>query len=143
MASPHFYPTYGGAQNRYRQYIPGFMQRGLDVRLLTGTPLPDERSELDAELGWYELEPGERTPPSLLDGAPLERIRLPDNKSSQRTSIFYGGASSTLLMVMLSDPHILFDDFISSNSLSRSWNSRFFLNVSACVIINDEFILRR
>ena len=76
LASPHFYPTYGGAQNRYRQYIPGFTDRGLDVRLLTGTPLPEERSESDAQLAWYDVEPGKYLPPTVLSGVPRERIRL-------------------------------------------------------------------
>jgi len=89
LASPHFYPTYGGAQNRYRQYIPGFSARGLDVHLLTGTPLPQERSEGDAELGWYDARPGKYLPTTSLGGIPLERIRLPDGKGRARTSIYY------------------------------------------------------
>jgi glycosyltransferase involved in cell wall biosynthesis len=93
LASPHFYPTYGGAQNRYRQYIPGFTARGLDVQLLTGTPLPAERSEADAQLGWYEVESGNYLPTTELAGVPLERIRLPDTKSPRRTQIYYDALS--------------------------------------------------
>jgi glycosyltransferase involved in cell wall biosynthesis len=89
LASPHFYPTYGGAQNRYRKYIPGLVARGLDVHLLTATPLLDERHEIDSQLGWYEAQPGQYLPTSELDGVPLERIRLPDGKGRQRTSIYY------------------------------------------------------
>ncbi len=89
LTSPHFYPTYGGAQNRYRGYIPGFIGRGLDVRVLTGTPMLKERNELDAALDWYDASPGTFLPATSLDGAPLERVRLPDGKGPRRISIYY------------------------------------------------------
>lgn len=89
LTSPHFYPTYGGAQNRYRSYIKGFLQRGLDVRVMTGTPQIGERSESDTEIDWYQAEPGSWLPQTVLDGAPLERIRLPDSKKRARTTIYY------------------------------------------------------
>jgi len=89
LTSPHFYPTYGGAQNRYRSYIPGLMERNLDVRVMTGTPQIQERSEADTQADWYDAAPGTWLPPIELDGAPLERIRLPDHKNRQRTQIYY------------------------------------------------------
>lgn len=89
MASPHFYPTYGGAQNRYRSYIPGLLARNLDVRVMTGTPQIGERSESDTDANWYEAEPGTWLPETVLDGAPLERVRLPDGKGGERTRIYY------------------------------------------------------
>lgn len=89
LTSPHFYPTYGGAQSRYRRYIPGLLARGLDVQILTGTPQLDERSESDAGAEWYREEPGTWLPRAELDGAPLERVRLPDHKGRIRTQIYY------------------------------------------------------
>jgi len=65
------------------------VDRALDVQVLTGTPLPEERSEADTSLDWYDTEPGHYLPTSSLDGIPLERIRLPDAKGRLRTSIFY------------------------------------------------------
>jgi glycosyltransferase involved in cell wall biosynthesis len=65
------------------------VDRALDVQVLTGTPLLEERSEADTSLGWYNAEPGHYLPTSSLDGIPLERIRLPDGKGRLRTSIFY------------------------------------------------------
>ena len=58
---------------------------------MTGTPQLQERSESDTEVDWYEAEPGCWLPQTILDGAPLERIRLPDSKSSARTRIYYDG----------------------------------------------------
>jgi glycosyltransferase involved in cell wall biosynthesis len=89
LTSPHFYPTYGGAQNRYRSYIPGLLARNLDVRVMTGTPQIQERSEADSQIDWYAAEPGSWLPQTTLDGAPLERIRLPDSKNRVRTQIYY------------------------------------------------------
>ena len=89
LTSPHFYPTYGGAQNRYRSYIRGFLDRGLDVQIMTGTPQVEERSEADRDAGWYEAEPGAWLTPDMLDGAPLERVRLPDHKRGGRIRIYY------------------------------------------------------
>jgi glycosyltransferase involved in cell wall biosynthesis len=91
LTSPHFYPTYGGAQNRYRSYIPGFLERGLDVHIMTGTPQVEERSERDVDSSWYDAKPGEWLPSTVLDGAPLDRIRLPDSKKRSRTKIYYDG----------------------------------------------------
>jgi len=59
------------------------------VHLLTGTPLPEERAEGDASLGWYDVQPGEYLPVTSLGGTPLERIRLPDTKGRARTTIYY------------------------------------------------------
>ncbi len=65
------------------------MQRNLDVNIVTGTPQIEERSESDIESGWYDAEPGSWLPRTSIDGAPLERIRLPDNKARARTQIYY------------------------------------------------------
>jgi glycosyltransferase involved in cell wall biosynthesis len=89
LTSPHFYPNYGGAQNRYRGYIEGFLQRGLDVRVMTGTPRIEERFESNTEIDWYKSAPGTWLPQTVLDGASVERIRLPDSKNSTRTNIYY------------------------------------------------------
>jgi glycosyltransferase involved in cell wall biosynthesis len=89
LTSPHFYPHYGGAQNRYRGYIEGFLQRGLDVRVMTGTPRIEERFESNTKIDWYKSVPGTWLPQTVLDGASVERIRLPDSKNSTRTDIYY------------------------------------------------------
>jgi glycosyltransferase involved in cell wall biosynthesis len=56
---------------------------------MTGTPQIQERSESDSDKSWYAATPGSWLPPITLDGAPLERIRLPDSKSRARTQIYY------------------------------------------------------
>jgi len=56
---------------------------------MTGTPQIEERSESDVDSSWYDADPGTWLPPSTLDGAPLDRIRLPDSKKRSRTQIYY------------------------------------------------------
>ncbi len=56
---------------------------------MTGTPQVEERSEADTQVDWYSAAPGSWLPPTLLDGAALERIRLPDTKNRLRTRIYY------------------------------------------------------
>lgn len=56
---------------------------------MTGTPQIQERSEADTDLNWYTIAPGSWLPQTTLDGAPLERIRLPDSMSQLRTQIYY------------------------------------------------------
>jgi glycosyltransferase involved in cell wall biosynthesis len=48
-----------------------------------------ERSEADTDVDWYENTPGTWLPQTILDGAPLERIRLPDDKGKARNKIYY------------------------------------------------------
>lgn len=38
LASPHFYPTHGGASLQLLRYLPGLCVRGIHVRVLAGTP---------------------------------------------------------------------------------------------------------
>ena len=56
---------------------------------MTGTPQIQERSEADTKVDWYESTPGSWLSEGVLDGAPLQRIRLPDRKSRTRTQIYY------------------------------------------------------
>ena len=56
---------------------------------MTGTPQIQERSESDTDENWYEAAPGSWLGQTMLDGAPLERIRLPDSKNRTRTQIYY------------------------------------------------------
>lgn len=89
LASPHFFPTYGGAQMRYLRYLPGWRARGLETWVATGTPMLEERTEVDRDLDWYGPAPGEMLPPDEVDGTPVRRVRLPDQKGWRRSRIFY------------------------------------------------------
>src|SRR5690606_3625893 len=56
LASPVFFPTYGGSLLRFKRYLPGLSQRGLDIRVYTGTPHNKEMSaEESAQWGGYPV----------------------------------------------------------------------------------------
>lgn len=95
LSSANFYPTYGGAQHRYRGYIPGLSARGLDVGILAGTAELHERTNVDIEAGWYDHEPGQWLPQAAIDGVTVNRMRLPDQGRS-RLSTLYRGVNEVL-----------------------------------------------
>ncbi len=87
LASPVFFPTYGGSQLRFKRYLPGLSQRDLDIRVFTGTPHSKEMStEESAQWGAYPV--GEFMPLSYIDGVPVHRVRLPDAKGKPRTRTY-------------------------------------------------------
>jgi len=87
LASPVFFPTYGGSLLRFKSYLPGLIQRGLDVRVYTGTPHNKEMSAEEARQ-WDSYPVGEFMPLSTVDDVPVHRVRLPDTKGKARTGIF-------------------------------------------------------
>ena len=87
LASPVFFPTYGGSQLRFKRYLPGLSQRDLDIRVFTGTPHSKEMSaEEAAQWGGYPV--GQFMPLSHIDGIPVHRVRLPDAKGKARTRTY-------------------------------------------------------
>lgn len=72
---------------RFRRYLPGFVARGLDVEIFTGTPTVVKARMAGAEVDWRSVPPGKRLPDVELDGVPLRRVRLPDEKSLWRSVV--------------------------------------------------------
>jgi len=87
LASPVFYPTYGGSQRRFLSYLPGLRERGLDIRVYTGTPITKEMSAEETAL-WGDYPTGEFMPTTEVAGIPVHRVKLPDNKGTKRTQTF-------------------------------------------------------
>jgi len=88
LASPLFFPTYGGSQLRFLRYLPGLRERGLDIHVFTGTPPSNEVSEAEAAGNWSNVPVGELLPAAEVAGTPLQRIRLPDRKGWRRTALY-------------------------------------------------------
>ena len=88
LASPVFYPTYGGSQLRFLSYLPGLRERDLDVRVYTGTPHAKEMTSAEEALHWDQYPTGEFMPVTQVAGTPVHRVRLPDSKGTQRTRIY-------------------------------------------------------
>jgi glycosyltransferase involved in cell wall biosynthesis len=88
LASQHFFPTHGGAQLRFLRYLPGLRERGIETRVLSGTPKlkklagPKPINDLDG-LG----------PDDILSGEPINeitvrRVQLPDRAGWRRSIVF-------------------------------------------------------
>jgi len=87
LVSPIFYPTYGGAELRFMRYLPGFRQRHIDCRVLTGTPLAEDTATPAYRELWSQYQPGQMLPVEQVNDTPLHRVRLPDDKGPQRATL--------------------------------------------------------
>jgi glycosyltransferase involved in cell wall biosynthesis len=88
LASPLFYPTYGGAQLRYRRYLPGLRERGLDIQVFAGTAGPEDMTPEDVSARWKAYRWGAQLPIEQVDGTPVHRVRLPNRKDAVRRWFF-------------------------------------------------------
>jgi glycosyltransferase involved in cell wall biosynthesis len=88
LASPSFFPAYGGAELRFMRYLPGFRERGIYTRVVTGTPKAKKLTESDKKRDWYRLAPGTALAMETINNTPVQRTRLPDNTGWRRTIIF-------------------------------------------------------
>ena len=89
LASPSFFPTYGGAQLRFLRYLPGLQARGIDMYVLTGTPTLKEVSSEEADSLWQGCESsGQLLPVEEINGAKVNRICLPRHKTWRRWFTF-------------------------------------------------------
>jgi len=87
LASPIFYPTYGGSALRFMRYLPGFRQRNIDCRVLTGTPLAEDATTPENSELWSQYQPGQMLPTERVNDTPIYRVRLPDKKGPYRTTL--------------------------------------------------------
>jgi hypothetical protein len=78
LASPVFFPTYGGSQLRFLRYLPGFRERGIDVRIVSGTPTAEDVTAGDSADVWRRYPAGTVLPAEQVNDVPVTRVRLPD-----------------------------------------------------------------
>jgi glycosyltransferase involved in cell wall biosynthesis len=88
LASPSFYPTYGGAQLRFLRYLPGLHARAIQTRIVTGTPTANEHTDPAHARQWQDRRVGDIMETQTPDGTPVHRVRLPDDKGWRRTVLF-------------------------------------------------------
>lgn len=88
IATPLFFPTYGGAQLRYQRYLPGLKARGLDVSVFTGTATPVDYTPDDVFEKWSGYATGTMLPVEQVNGAPVHRVRLPHQSGGRRRWVF-------------------------------------------------------
>lgn len=88
VASPSFFPVYGGVQLRFLRYLPRMPDRGIDPRIFSGTPTKREMSDHADQLDWLDRKPGYLFPQREVQGVPAYRLRLPDSKGWRRTIVY-------------------------------------------------------
>ncbi len=95
LASPLFYPTYGGSQLRFLRYLPGLKARGIDVRVVSGTPSAEDVTQGNSAGDWSRYPAGTILPEEIVNGAPLMRVRLPDSGGCAVPSLTCGPCTAT------------------------------------------------
>jgi glycosyltransferase involved in cell wall biosynthesis len=88
FASQHFFPLHGGGTLRFMRYFPGLRQRGIHTRVVTGTPKSSKWIDTDFTREWRRYAIGETIPAEPIDGTPIHRIRLPEEKGWRRLILF-------------------------------------------------------
>ena len=88
IATPLFFPTYGGAQLRYLRYLPGLREQGLDVSVFTGTATPVDYTPDDVFTSWSHYAQGTMLPVEMINGTPVHRVRLPEQSGGRRRLMF-------------------------------------------------------
>jgi glycosyltransferase involved in cell wall biosynthesis len=89
LSSPAFLPARGGAELRFLRYLPGLQRRNLFCHIATGTPQLKKIMPDDKFSDWFTLKAGEILPMGTIGEVPVHKIRLPDKKSANRSSIYY------------------------------------------------------
>lgn len=90
LVSPDFLPTRGGAELRFRRYLPGLTRRGVEVEVLSGTPVARKLTPADLDAPWYRLAPGEVAASGRIGESEFRQVRLPDGGASRRSAVLHG-----------------------------------------------------
>ncbi len=87
MASAHFLPTIGGATRRFLSYSHCFQKRGIEVRIVTGTPKKKKLNSFQVAHQNKTL-PNEFETVKIPEDIPVYRISLPDKAGRRRSIVF-------------------------------------------------------
>lgn len=87
LAAGTFFPVYAGPAVRFTRYLPGFLDRGLDVEVFTGTPREVKARMSGVEPDWHGLPDGALLPPTTVHGVPVRRVKLPEKGGLRRSSM--------------------------------------------------------
>jgi glycosyltransferase involved in cell wall biosynthesis len=84
----HFFPVHGGGTLRFLRYFPELRKRGVDTRVVTATPKASKLTDADYVHEWQRYPIGATIPAEPINGVPIHRIRLPENKGWRRLILF-------------------------------------------------------
>ena len=98
-------PEFSGAALRFRQYLSGLRQRGIEVDVLCSTS-PD--AEVTKSLSrWERLEFGGIFHGDIVEGTAVHRVKLPDGQGLRRNMLFRGAVTKHLGMTRTAVAHYL------------------------------------
>jgi len=84
----HFYPIHGGGTLRFLRYFPELRKRGVRTRVVTATPKSSKLIDAEYVREWNRYPIGAIIPADPINGVPIHRIRLPEEKSWRRLILF-------------------------------------------------------
>ena len=87
MASAHFFPAIGGASRRFLGYSQGFQERGIEIRILTGTPKIKKLKSFN-DTHQKKTPQNEFETIKIPANIPVYRISLPGKAGRRRSIVF-------------------------------------------------------
>lgn len=81
FAAHRFHPDYSGAGIRFQRYAPELRQRGIDMRVFTGTP---RQQSNPARPSRNNFKTGDLLPLQYIDDLLVQRVKLPEGNARQR-----------------------------------------------------------
>ena len=88
LVTQRWTPSFSGAAHRFRQYIPGFRERGIEVDVVCSTAPGDESPETVRR--WNNLGFGEIMPVEEAEGTSVHRVKLPAGRTLRRNRLYHG-----------------------------------------------------
>jgi glycosyltransferase involved in cell wall biosynthesis len=88
-----FPPYHTGAGRRFLSYAPGLAARGIALSVLSATPSDARAAAAGRPRDWDAVRPGACLPPEVIDGVPVQRVRLPDGPRRLRSAVLAAAAA--------------------------------------------------
>lgn len=79
LAFQHFFQTHGGAQLRFLIYLTGLRKRGVETRVLSGTPKLKRLTVIDKIAETDELDLDEILSDESVKNISMHLVQLPDS----------------------------------------------------------------
>jgi len=86
LVTQRWAPSFSGAALRFRQYLPGLRERGIEVDVVCSTAPSEGSSESFSR--WAKLDFGEMLQVEEVEGTPVHRVKLPAGRSLRRNMFF-------------------------------------------------------
>jgi glycosyltransferase involved in cell wall biosynthesis len=106
IASIMYHPVYAGPAVRFKRYIPRLRARGADFSVLTATPDIVTGAASGLQNCWSKLPNGTLLPEEIIDGIPVQRVRVP-NESGLHRRVMFARAGANYLRRITERPDVV------------------------------------